>query len=272
MSGDKEAIADNFKNFVTTLNSRKGDSTLDTANKVFVKSGYEIKPKFEEYAVQSFGSEVQALDFSQGVESAKTINQWVEAKTNNKITELIDPSSLTDDTRVVLVNAIYFKGHWKHQFNKNLTAKGPFWTSSDDSVEADFMQLKENFNYGSIVELDATALELKYANSDLSFLILLPNSRNGLPELEQKLSHFDLSKINEQLEELEVDVTIPKFKVEHKVELVDTLKEVCGQMSHAGAEECLFAFVLLSVGNNRCVQCKCRFKRDAFDVGGPVRL
>lgn len=226
LTGDKDSIADNFNQSVQNLKTKKGGSTLDVANKIYVKNGFQIKSKFEEYAVKKFDSEVQSLEFTKNIESAKTINNWVEGKTNNKIINLIDAGSLNEDTRIVLVNAIYFKGKWQNEFNKNRTAIDKFYTNENKFIETEFMHAKDYFNYANIDELDATALELKYADSDISFIIILPNKRDGLNALEEKLSNYDISGIKEKMEEFEVDVTIPKFKIEYQVELVDTLKKV----------------------------------------------
>lgn len=226
LSGSKDAIAAQFSDSVKNLKIKKGDSTLDIANKLFVKNGYQIATKFEDYAVNKFDSEVQSLDFPRNIESAKTINDWVEGKTNNKIHNLVEPSSLDEDTRVVLVNAIYFKGKWQNEFDKNRTITDKFYTSDNKVVDTEFMRAKDYYNYAKIDELDATALELKYANSDISFLIILPNQRDGLANLESKLSNYDLTGIKSKLDEYEVEVTIPKFKIEYKVELVEILKKV----------------------------------------------
>jgi len=124
------------------------------------------------------------------------------------------------------VNAIYFKGNWEYQFNKERTSEGDFYVSETEKVPVDFMRIKKHFNYGILEELDAQALEMKYANSNFSFVILLPNSRTGLSALESKLKDYDLSKISSQMFSQEVDVTIPKFKVEFEINLNDALKNL----------------------------------------------
>lgn len=232
LTGDKDSIAKSFSDSFASVQSRKGDSTLDIANKVFVKKGYQIAPKFADYAVKSFGSEVQALDFAQNVDSANTINQWVEQKTNEKIKDLIKADSLDSDTRMVLVNAIYFKGQWEHQFNKNRTEKAPFWLDQTRSIDVDMMHAKQSYEYGKIDELAATALELKYKDSDISFLILLPNERNGLKEMEGKLTSINLEAIKGKMYSEEVELTLPRFKIEHEIDLKEILSQVWMQRSN----------------------------------------
>lgn len=177
--------------------------------------------------MKSFNSEVESANFADAVPTAAKINGWVEDKTNSKIKDLIKPDSLDDDTRLVLVNAIYFKGNWQHQFDKQLTRKEPFWTSEDKSVDVDMMHIKDDFKYGTIDELDATALELPYNDSDISFLILLPRKRTGLKDLESKLKNVSLADLTSQMYKSEVEVSLPKFRSEYELEMTEPLKEVC---------------------------------------------
>lgn len=226
LSGDKATTADQFAEYYGLLKKSVGESTLSIANKIYVQNGHKINKNFQEVAVKKFLSDIDELDFAKNVEAAKAINQFVEEKTKEKIKDLIKPSMLNDLTRLVLVNAIYFKGNWEHQFDKDSTTEGKFYISETDTVPVDFMYIKKRFNYVVLEDLDATALEMKYANSSFSFVIVLPNSRTGLPALEAKLKNYDLAKITEQMNKVEVEVTIPKFKVEFEINLNDVLKKV----------------------------------------------
>jgi serpin B len=191
-----------------------------------VMKNYSVKKSFNDVATKSFASEAQSLDFSQGQQSASTINGWVESHTNNKIKDLISADSLNSDTRMVLVNAIYFKGMWTHQFDKKDTFKAPFYLNDQDSVTVDFMKVKKHFKYGALPDLDATAIEMPYNNSDISMLIILPNSRTGLSALEGKLNTIDLGEISNSLYKQEVNVEIPKFKIEFDIQLNEPLQKV----------------------------------------------
>lgn len=187
---------------------------------------YTAKPTFNEIAKKSFASESQSLDFAQTAQSAGTINKWVEDNTNNKIKDLISADSLGEDTRMVLVNAIYFKGFWTYQFDPKNTFKGPFYLNEQETVTVDYMKIKKNFKYGSIQNLDATAIELPYKDSDITMLIILPNSKTGLPALEAKLESTNFDEITKNLYSQEVNVELPKFKIETELDLKDTLENV----------------------------------------------
>jgi serpin B len=187
---------------------------------------YSVKKTFNDVATKSFASEAQSLDFSQSAQSAATINGWVESNTNNKIKDLIKSDNLDADTRMVLVNAIYFKGFWTYQFDPKNTYKAPFYLNEVDTVQVDFMKVKKHFKYGTLQELDATAIELPYKDSDISMLIILPNTRTGLSALEGKLNTIDLGEISKKMYSQEVNVEIPKFKIEFDIELNDPLMKV----------------------------------------------
>jgi serine protease inhibitor len=94
------------------------------------------------------------------------------------------------------------------------------------------MSIKKHFNYGMIDQLDAAVLEMGYRDSDVSMLIILPNKRDGLAELEKKLESFDLQEILSQMGREEVEVFLPKFKIEYEFDLSETLKKVSHLYGH----------------------------------------
>ncbi|XP_031627769.1 dolichyl-diphosphooligosaccharide--protein glycosyltransferase subunit 2 [Contarinia nasturtii] len=226
LTHDKETQADQFAVHYESLQKSIGESTLSIANQLYVQAGYEIKKHFQEVAVKKFSSGIDSLNFAQSAESAATINRFVEQKTNKKIKDLIKPEMLDAVTRLVLVNAIYFKGNWEHKFDPKRTTQGDFYVSETETVPVDYMHIKKKFNYAVLDEFDATALEMKYVNSNFSFVVVLPNERTGLSALEDKLQNYDLAKITDKMHRAEVDVTIPKFKVEYEINLNDALKNM----------------------------------------------
>lgn len=219
----KKQIGDNFQSFMETINS---DPTVKIANKIYIQNEYPIKKEFNEIVTKQFYSEAQNLNFAKNVESAKEINTWVESNTNNKIKDLIDSGALDSSTRMVLVNAIYFKGDWVHKFDTKSTRPEPFWVTPNDSIDVPMMHIKKRFNYGVFEELDATGLEMKYVGSDISMFIILPNKKDGLKKLEADLGSVDIASLAERLHSTEVNVSLPKFKVEYEIKLKPLLKKV----------------------------------------------
>lgn len=167
------------------------------------------------------------VDFAKSSEAAAIINRPVEEKTHNKIKDLIDPKSLDSDSRVVLVNAVYLKGKWEEAFQEHETRNRDFYSSETGKAPVKFMHKNAHFNYASLPDLDATVLEMKYVESELSFLVILPNERTGLSALETELKNTDLKTIADEFNRTNVDVLIPKFKIEYQVNLKDVLKKVC---------------------------------------------
>jgi serpin B len=232
----KTQIADSFADLQEKV---KGTTGLKIANKIFVKNGFTVKPTFNEVATKSFDSGAEAVNFAQSQKAAKIINDWVESKTNNKIKDLIKSSSLDSDTRMILVNAIYFKGAWVHEFDDEDTERSLFFLDEQKTVVTDFMFIKEKFRYGVFPELDATVLELPYKNTDITLLIILPNSKTGLSSLEApgKLNQIDLNEISSKLDIFTVGFFLPKFKIEYEVNLNNILTELgMGRMFSDNAE------------------------------------
>ena len=129
-------IQQKYKTLSATV---KASKDLKIANKIYVAQGQSIKQSFNDVAVKSFNSEAQNVDFAKKEETAGTINKWVEDQTNNKIKNLISPNVLDVDTKMVLVNAIYYKGAWDNQFYESNTKKAQFFLNNEKSVEVDMM-------------------------------------------------------------------------------------------------------------------------------------
>lgn len=224
---DKSAAGRQFHEYYGLLEKGAGNTTFSIANQVYVQQGNALNQHFKEVATRDFRSGIESINFAQSNEAAQTINQFVELKTKEKIKNLIKPTTLSADSVVVLINAIYFKGDWKYKFNKENTIKSDFFTSETESISTDFMHIEGTFNYGELPDLDASALELKYANSNFSMVFVLPNSHAGLSTLETRLKGHDFTKIATAMRSQKVKVDIPKFKVEYEIKLNDVLKNVC---------------------------------------------
>lgn len=168
---NKKLTATQFKNYYNLLNMAVGSATFSLANEIYVQYGYQLNQQYEKVVVTQFLSGIEQLNFADAEESAQTINEFVADKTDDKIQNLISPEMLGPDTRLVLVNAIYVQGEWLHQFDATNTYQGDFIIKTT-TAPVEFMTQQNRFNYGNIEDLDATALELQYANSNLSFVIL----------------------------------------------------------------------------------------------------
>jgi serpin B len=204
---------------------KKRGYQLTTANALWGQKGYPFHADFLKLNKDSYGAGLNDVDFIGNTEMARqTINTWVEKQTHDKIKDLLKEGVLTRDTRMVLTNAIYFKGDWFSQFKKDATRDESFFVTADKQVKAPLMHQKGQFNYH---ETDSfQALELPYVGKELSMVVLLPKKKDGLGELEKSLSVASLGDTLRGLRLSEVVVTLPKFKVTAEFSLRKTLSEL----------------------------------------------
>ncbi|XP_073954086.1 serine protease inhibitor 3/4-like isoform X1 [Choristoneura fumiferana] len=205
-----ESAAANINNWV-----------LNVANKVYLKKGGELKPDIEKDARNVFQSSLDQLDFIEKEAAAATINNWVAQQTNNKIKDIVSPDMMSEDTRVVLVNAIYFQGLWVKPFYASATKNRSFRVNERTTIQVPMMSLTETyFDYGVSKELKAKLLRMKYQGGQASMVIVLPDEVEGLKSVLQKLAsgHNIMTDI-ESMRSTDLDIVIPKFKVETTIDL-----------------------------------------------------
>ncbi|XP_068910461.1 serine protease inhibitor 3/4-like isoform X2 [Tenebrio molitor] len=211
--------------YATLLPTLKGNDkyALHTANKIYVKDGYPLKEDFKNKASTVFQSGIENIEFTQKVDAANTINSWVGKQTNNKIQNLIDPNILGPDTRIILINALYFKGKWVYPFESDSTIKRDFYKTAKDVVQVDMMHNTDVYNYYESPELKAKFLEMPYEGDDLSMVIVLPNEKEGLAALESQIENvFAAPRFTQE----RVSVSLPKFTVENKIQLKKILQNL----------------------------------------------
>ncbi|MEN8128120.1 MAG: serpin family protein [Planctomycetota bacterium] len=213
-----------FGQLIGQLNQQgqKGDYQLSVANALWGQKDYTFLDSFIDLNKQHYKAGLENVDFVKETEKTRLkINQWVEDQTQEKIKDLIPKGVLDALTRLVLTNAIYFKGDWASQFDEAKTTDQDFYLSADKTVKAPLMFQKEKFNYGQTDTLQL--LELPYKGDNLSMLILLPKAKDGLSKLEEELNADNLTKWQTQMREREIEVFLPKFKMTSQFGLSDTL-------------------------------------------------
>lgn len=140
---------------------------------------------------------------------------------------LITQNDFDELTTLVLINAIYFKSAWRYRFNEQDTSKQLFFLNDEnESKLVDMMQLRANVGYGENSNLDAKLLELPYRNKKISMVIVLPNKKSGIVELQQKLAAFNIDEVISNIAVSPVLIKIPKFKIESTFDLKQLLSEV----------------------------------------------
>ncbi|XP_023951359.2 antichymotrypsin-2 isoform X4 [Bicyclus anynana] len=203
------------------------DVILKQASKIYVAKGFELNTDFASVTKQTFDSEVQNIDFTLSQSAANEMNTWVEQQTNNRIKDLVDPDNLNSDTRAVLLNAIYFKGEWEAKFDKELTRERDFHVNNKITKKVPMMYRRGDYKYGESAELNSLILSMPYKGGETSLVIVLPNEIEGIVQLKEKLNDPKvLDNALANLYEREVDVYLPKFKIETTTDLKDILKKM----------------------------------------------
>ena len=207
------------------LNKKDKDYTLNTANALWAQEDYKFLNEYFEIIERYYGGNATNLDFKDELEKSRvTINDWVEEQTNDKIQDLIPKGNINELTRLVLTNAIYFKGNWVKQFDEEKTSKQDFRVNSDKIVKVPMMSMTgESFNYTHTNELQI--LEMPYEGEDLSMLILLP-WEDSLDSIEASLTLENLTEWRSNLMKREIDIHIPKFRFETKYFMSNMLSEM----------------------------------------------
>ena len=192
-------------------NGKKRGFQLNVANRLFIQKDYTLRADFVATTDRAYGAGVEELDFAGNTEASRLhINKYVEQKTNERIKDLIPLNGVNAVTKLVLTNAIYFKGDWALQFKKDATANAPFHAANGD-VDAPLMNQTEYFGY---FENETTqGVELPYTGDELSMVVLLPKKADGLAELEDALTPASLKTMLSSLVSQQVAVALPKFKM-----------------------------------------------------------
>ena len=195
---------------------------LRIVNQLFGRTGAYFEAPFLDLLAEQYGAAMRLLDFAGDTEGSRTaINEWVEAATEDRIQELLPQGMITGDTRLVLVNAIYFLADWALQFEKDFTSDGTFHAPASD-VTVPFMAQLETFAYASGDGFQA--IELPYDGLDAAMLLLVPDSAAGLPALESSLSAELIDEVVNGLTPKSVDLALPKFEFTTPLPLNDTLR------------------------------------------------
>jgi serine protease inhibitor len=203
-----------------------GKAELSVANALWPQTGLPVDAAFKKTVESLYGAGLTPLDFRNGPEQARiTINAWVEQQTRDRIKNLIPEGAIGPDARLVLTNAIYFKGVWKHPFPDQATRGDAFTLSPGEKVsDVPFMRQSGQLRY-----LDGgtfQALELPYRDDELSMIVLLPKQAGGLAELEAMLTAKDLADVRARMTVRMVDVMLPRFKVTAEFRLRETLSRL----------------------------------------------
>uniref|UniRef100_A0A3B3S0U2 Leukocyte elastase inhibitor-like n=1 Tax=Paramormyrops kingsleyae TaxID=1676925 RepID=A0A3B3S0U2_9TELE len=220
-----------LQKFISNIDKPDAPYQLTLANRLYGEKTFSFLKEFLDATRKFYQAELEPVDFIGAAEESRCqINQWVEAQTNGKITDMLDPAAVNDTTTLVLVNALYFKGEWQHAFRRSQTREMPFKINERETKPVQMMYLQKVLPFKHIEEYDLQIVEMPYKGDELSTFILLPegpqNGSNPLQKLEKELT---LEKIMEWTDRKNmdsggyIDLYLPKFKLEDSYDLKEAL-------------------------------------------------
>lgn len=216
-----DEINDSYKNLTGALLSVDKRVLISIANSVWVEKNFTVKKSFTDILTNYYDAESRSFDINDAAAPDK-INVWIEDKTNGLIKEMID--KLEDNTVMLLINAIYFKGKWKSQFDKSKTVEMPFFKSGGNQVNVPMMKQKNDFR---VHEGDGFVVaEFPYGQGNFVMDIIIPNDQSGFNNTLAMVSDENYTSWINQMNKRETDLSFPRFKYGFRKKLKDTLTDM----------------------------------------------
>ncbi|XP_073929953.1 serpin I2 [Castor canadensis] len=209
-----------LKSFFSAISEKKQEFTFNLASALYLQEGFTVKEQYLHGNEEFFQSATKLVDFQDAKACAETISTWVENKTHGKIKNMFSEDDFGPLTRLVLVNAIYFKGDWKQKFRKEYTQLMNFTNKDGSIVEIPMMKalLRTKYGYFSESSMSYQVLELPYKGDDFSLIIILPAEDVNIEEVEKLITAHQVLKWISEMQEEEVEISLPRFKIEQKLD------------------------------------------------------
>lgn len=214
-----------YGDYLGLLNENaKGHITLNIANRLWAEKHYNLSPEYKKLNKRAYNSPVEKIDFmNQPEESRNTINAWVEEKTEERIKDLLSSGSVNVDTRLVITNAIYFKGDWLYQFKKKNTKDKKFYLADGEKIKVPFMHYRGALSYW--YQTDYQLIKLPYKGSKQSMVVALPNEGVSVTDVEKQVKSSSFSHLSESYKP-QVELALPKFNMTQPLALGITLQQM----------------------------------------------
>jgi serpin B len=219
-----EILRSGFYGIYEIVNKREKEYDLNAGNALWVHFDYPFLEEYVDLIEKEYRGKVSNLDFVRKTEiSRTTINKYIEEKTNNRIKNLLSEGTLNPLTRMVITNAIYFKGKWKFEFDERETKELDFYIEPETSIKTEIMFMipeEEKFNYLETEYLQI--LELPYHGEDVSMFIFLP--KESINKIEDVLNFEKIKEYKERMELTKIDgIYLPKFEFDTKYFMKEVL-------------------------------------------------
>ena len=215
------AIHQSYRSLIDLLTEMDPKVVFQIANSIWYRQGFTVEQPFLDANQKFFDSEVKALDFNDP-ESVDIINGWVDEKTHGKIEEIIE--SIDPTTVMYLINAIYFKGQWLYEFDKAATKDQPFYNLDGSTSTVPLMALEGTLPM--LVTDTFTAVDIPYGDSLFSMTVLLPHEGEDINAVAHQLNTVDWNQLVDEFQATNVQLFLPRFKVEY----FDSLKKTLSAM------------------------------------------
>uniref|UniRef100_A0AAF5PMV4 Serpin domain-containing protein n=1 Tax=Wuchereria bancrofti TaxID=6293 RepID=A0AAF5PMV4_WUCBA len=198
--------------------------TLNVANRFYVREGFSTKESFRRVLSFYYNEILHKFNFEQRNELVQEINDWVSNETNNKVRKMITENSITEDTRMLLMNAIHFKGTWTTQFIDFVTKQKQFHISENEVKLVPMMAKSDTVPYyeDDVVKV----IKLPYTGDEVEMVVILPKRRFGLSDVLKNLSGEKLLKYVNEAKNRTVSIRMPRFQVEEKRNLNNALRAI----------------------------------------------
>ncbi|XP_066477639.1 serpin I2 [Tiliqua scincoides] len=209
-----------------TVTSERKEFTFNLANALYLQEGFMVKEQYLHSNKAFFQTGVKLVNFQDTKASAEAISTWVENKTDGKIRNLVASDDLGPLTRLFLVNALYFKGNWKQMFQAERTHLTEFTKSDGSATKIPMMNLQLTTKFGHYSDRDVSyqVLELPYKGQEFSLLLILPGEDTAIEEVEKLITAELIKDWFAGMEEDEVEISLPRFKIEQTVDLKEILQ------------------------------------------------
>jgi serpin B len=209
-------------------NPTKGPE-ISIANRLFVEKTFQVLPTFLSVTSQHYESPPTRMDFiNDSNSSRKSINSWVSDQTHGRIDNLLTKGKVDSSSRMIIVNAVYFKGKWEHTFEKSMTSSQPFYINEFEQITTPTMHSERQFQYTENDQMQAIALPYQHSNmgNDMSMIVILPKKKTGLNNLETSLSQSNFAATLSGMKMATVNLWLPKFKFSKPSNLNDPLRSL----------------------------------------------
>jgi serine protease inhibitor len=230
-NASQQSINDGYSGLIGLLRGLDSRTDLRIANSIFYRQGFPFEQSFLDTGKEYFDAEIRGLDFDAPA-SLKTINDWVSRSTNAKIPTILD--EIKPDDVMYLINAVYFKGTWRSRFDPKATADAQFHAVGGSSQPMKLMHQRSKLPYAETA--DFQAVDLQYGNSAFSMTVILPRPGRDVNAIVAGLTESDWSATSAAFHEAEVDLYLPKLRLEYERTLNDDLQALGMRLAFTTAD------------------------------------